>query len=218
MKTKDYPLREKKHARTKVGLMNAFMDRLKKSWFDDISIKEVCRVAEIAEGTFFNYFPEKIDVIGYYLQLLTLKMIWKAKQEIPVGKNLPLINSIFSQLGEELAHVNVIYQILSVLLLQSEKPKKVEISDLEKKLAFPDQEGIENGSSKMLDTWFKECLGAARKNGELPSKTNIDDVQVALMTILSGTLIAIKFGNGQKLGYHYKRQLQALWHGLGVKE
>ncbi len=218
MKTKDYSLREKKHARTKVGLMNAFMDRMKKSRFDDISIKEVCRGAEIAEGTFFNYFPEKIDVIGYYLQLLTLKMVWKAKKEVPVGQYLPLINSIFTQLGEELAHANVIYQILSVLLLQSEKPKRVEISDFEKRLAFPDQDGIEHGVSKMLDSWFKECLEAARKNGELPVKTNIDDVQVALMTILSGTLIAIKFGNVKKLGYHYKCQLQALWDGLGVKE
>jgi hypothetical protein len=144
-------------------------------------------------------------------------MIWKAKQDVPSGRYLALINSVFSQLAEELVDTNVIYQILSVLVVQSEHPKKMEISGLEKQMAFPDQTGIENGSSEMLDSWLKECLAAARKNGELPSKVNIDDVQVSLVTILSGTLLAIKFGNVKSRVYHYQRQLQALWQGLGVR-
>jgi AcrR family transcriptional regulator len=214
----DYPLRERKYARTKVGLMNAFMDRLKRSRFDDISIREVCQDAEVAEGTFFNYFPEKIDVVGYYLHLTTLKMIWKAKEETPAGKYIPLIDSVFGQISEELNNDNVIYQIISVLLVQGDRPKKIEISALEKKLAFPDYEGIEEMPSVILDEWLKECVVLAIKNGELPPKTKTEDVAVSLMTIIAGTLLAIRFGKSNGREYHYTRQLKALWKGLGVKE
>ena len=138
MKENEYSLREKKHARTKNAIMNAFMERLRHNRFDDISVRNVCDDAEVAEGTFFNYFPEKIDVIGYYLHLMTLKMIWKAKKETSSGKYLPVIDSVFRQLVEELNNNNLTYQIISVLLVQSERPKKVTISALEKRLAFPD--------------------------------------------------------------------------------
>jgi hypothetical protein len=218
MKTKEYSLRERKYARTKVGLMNAFVERLKHDRFDGISIKEICKDAEIAEGTFFNYFPEKIDVIGYYLHLITLKMIWKAKKEVPAGKFLPLIDSIFSQLSEEVKNNNMTYQIISVLLVQSQRPKKVAISDLEKRLAFPNCAGIEEAPAMIMDECLKESVVLAMKNGELPSKTNADDVVVSLMAIISGTLLAIRFHNSNDLGYHYMRQLQALWRGFGARE
>lgn len=212
-----YSLREKNYARTKVGLMNAFMERLKTKRFDDISIKEVCQAVEVAEGTFFNYFPEKIDVIVYFLHLLITKMIWRAKQDVPQGKYLALIESVFGRMAEMMISVHVFYQITSVLLVQSEQLKKGEISGLEKRMAFPDQAGIEDSPTKSMGSWLKECLAAAKKSGELPPKTNINDIYISLMTILSGTLIATKFGDAKSRGYHYKRQLCDLWRVSGAR-
>ena len=216
MVKQEYSLRERKYAKTKVAIMNAFMDRLKHNRFDDISIKEVCRDAEVAQGTFFNYFPEKIDVIGYFLYLTTIKMIWKGKKRTSAKVYLPLIGSVFSQMSEECNNSNLTHQILSVLLAQSERPRRVTISALEKKLAFPHCAGIEETPSMVLDEWFKECVILAQKNGELSSKINVEDVVVSLMTIITGTMLAIRFSNSNSRGYHYVRQLRALWRGLGV--
>lgn len=217
MTAREYPLRERKYARTKVGLMHAFMERLRHSRFDNISIREVCQEVEIAEGTFFNYFPEKIDVIRYYLQLTVIKMVWKAKKESPAGKYLPLIDSVFNQMSEELNNSNVIYQIISVLLVQDEKPQKVDISALEKDLTFPNCEGIGRTPSAILDEWLKECVVMAMKSGELPAKTKTEDLVVSLMTIITGTALATRFNKNDSRGYHYMRQLKALWKGLGVR-
>jgi AcrR family transcriptional regulator len=217
MNSKEYSLREKKYAKTKIAIMNAFMGRLRHDRFDDISIREVCADAEVAEGTFFNYFPEKIDVIVYYLYLTTLKMIWKAQKKAPAGKYLPLIDSVFSQLAEESYNNNVMYQIISVLLAQSRKPKKIAISDLEKKMAFSTCAGIEKTPSMILDDWLKECVTSALNNGELPKETNVEDAVVSLMTIITGTLLALRFSNCQSRSYHYMRQLQSLWRELGAK-
>ena len=43
----EYLLREIKHARTKIALMKAFIEHLRHSSFEDISVKDACKRAEI---------------------------------------------------------------------------------------------------------------------------------------------------------------------------
>ncbi|HNX80514.1 MAG TPA: TetR/AcrR family transcriptional regulator [Candidatus Omnitrophota bacterium] len=216
MVQKECTLREKKYARTKLAIMNAFMERLKCNRYEDISIKQICADAELAQGTFFNYFPEKIDVIVYYLSLIKIKLIWQAEKEVHSERYLPLIDVVFGKLSEVWNNDNLAYQIISVLIAETKRPRLVFISALEKKMAFPQCDGIEDIQSEVFDVWFKKRVELALKNGELPVGTNPDDVVISLMTIITGTILAIRFKDGDR-GYHYKRQLQLLWKGLGVK-
>lgn len=214
MKVDKYSLRERKHARTKIAIMNAFIERLGKAPFEDISVREICESIEISEGTFFNYFSEKIDIINYYARLLFLKIVWKTRNEVPPEKYFASIEAVFKNAAAELNNINLIYQIISVLIRQREKPKAIAISNIEKRLAFPDCDGIENIPTIFIDDFFKNCVQAAIENGELPKKTNINDVLVSLMTILTGTLLATKFTNVKGRAYHYMRQLHILWECL----
>ena len=224
MTMRDYSLREKKHARTKVALMNAFIKRLRNSRFEDISIKDVCKNAEISEGTFFNYFPEKIDVITYYVNLMTMKVIWKAQKKVPKGKYIALINALFEELADDFAKINITYELISIMVVQHEKPPKAVISNIEKHFVFPDLAGIEDVAPLMIDDFVRECMEGALKNGELPESVNIDNTLVSLVTIMVGTMIAVKFSDVVKfkdvksVKHHYLRQLQMLWTGLGIKK
>lgn len=216
MENKAYSLRELKYARTKLGLMDAFIKRLKNSRFDDISIRQVCRDAEVAEKTFFNYFHEKIDVIDYYVRLRSLRTIFLALQAVPNGKYLALIDFLFARMGEELNNENVIYQIVAVMLIEGQGRGPIRITDLEKQLAFPECQGIEMVPVLRLQEWIRECVELARKHGELPPETKAEDVVVSLITILGGTLLATREKNARSRHYHYMRQVQGLWRSLGV--
>ena len=217
MVAEEYSLRERKHAKTKIAIMDAFIKRLEKTRFDDISIREICKSVEVSEGTFFNYFAEKIDIIDYYSSLLFLKIFWKTQNEVPAGKYLTAIESVFKNVATELNNINIIYQIISAIIMQRERPKATLISDSEKHFAFPDYKEIEDIPVVFIDAFLEQCLKEAVKNGELPKKTNVDDVLVSLLTILGGTLLATKFTNIKSQAYHYLRQLNLLWKGLGVK-
>ena len=217
MQAKEYSLRERKHAKTKIAIMNAFIGALEKSRFEDISIRQICKNVEISEGTFFNYFSEKMDIINYYTDLLFLKVIWKARQEAPQEKFPDFIEAIFSKTAEELSNVNFIYKMISVTIVQQEKPKKMVISEIEKKIAFPDCPGIEDIPVVFPPDFLKTCLEEAYKNGKLPVNTKVDDLSVSLTSIMLGTLLAVKFENLNSKGYHYLRQLRQLWQGLGIK-
>lgn len=212
-----YSLRERKHAQTKIALVNAFIDKLQTTRFDDIMIQEICHSVQVSEGTFFNYFHEKVDIVLYYTHLLLVKIIWKAQKENKSKKYLDLINTIFEITAEELKNLNVIYQIISTIIIQNEKPRNIVISNIEKQSAFPDCPNIEKIPSWSIDESFKEYLKKAVKNGELPKNTNTDDVLISLITIMIGTLLIAKTENIQDINYHYKRQIQYLWQGLGIK-
>jgi AcrR family transcriptional regulator len=224
MTRREYPLREIKHARTKIALMSAFIERLRHSRFEDISIKDVCRSAEISEGTFFNYFPEKIDVITYYVNLMTMKIIWKARQKAPKGRFIALINAFFEEMANECTKLDITYELISIMVVQHEKPKKVAFPDIEKHLVFPELVDIEDVAPLLIDEFLRECMERALKNGELPRSVNIDNAMVSLMTIMVGTMIAVKFSdvvkfrNVKNIEHHYLRQLQMLWTELGVKK
>lgn len=212
-----YSLRERKHAKMKLTIMDVFVGCLEKSRFEDISIREICSRIEISEGTFFNYFPAKIDIINYYMHLRFLEVIWKARNGVSRGDGaLALIGAVFQKMAEELKNPNVVYQMISVLLIQKTKPGELVIPDIEKRIAFPDYEGIENIASIRIEDFMEQCLKEAVKNGELPGDLKIDDVLVSLMAILGGTLLAIKFADVKNREYHYTRQLKLLWKGLGV--
>ncbi len=209
-------MRERKHARTKIALMKAFITRLQGCRFEDISVREVCRGVEVSEGTFFNYFPGKIDVITYYINLMHTKIIWKARQKAPGGKYIDLINAFFEEMADESTGINIKYELISIIIGQHEKPKKVVIPAIEKHLFFPDLAGIEDVQSLLMEDFLRECLAGALKNSELPAKTNIADTLVSLMTIMVGTMIAVKFNDIRNIKYQYQRQLQMLWKESGA--
>ena len=65
----DIPLRERKHARTRLELERALIAKLQVKSFNSITVKELAEEVSISEVTFFNYFPKKTDLIFYMLQM-----------------------------------------------------------------------------------------------------------------------------------------------------
>jgi len=215
----EHSLREIKYARTKIALMRAFIERLKTSRLDDISVQEICKTVEISEGTFFNYFPEKVDIINYQRRLFFIKIIWLAYKYAPKGRHLAMIETAFEKLADESAkhNINIVYQMISIMLVTDGKPAPVRISGIEKRLAFPDLEGIEEAPTMFIDDFYKQCLEKAAASGELPKKINIDDLLISLLAIMGGTVLASKLQNIRDRKYQYIRQLRLLWKGLGVQ-
>ena len=217
MELKDYSLRERKHAKTKIIIVKAFIDALEKSQYEDISVRSICKRVDISEGTFFNYFSEKLEILDYYTQLLFLKVSWETRQEAGEEDFPYFLDVLFRKLAEEQKNPNILYKMVSVLLVQKERPRKTEVSELERKLLFPNCPGIENIPLAAPGEFFLSCLEKARENGKIPAGVKMEDLKVSLNSILIGTMLALKFEEQNNKGYHYERQLKLLWKALGIK-
>jgi len=57
--------RERKKEETKERIFQAAMSLFQEKGFDATTIEEICTKADVAKGTFFNYFPRKEAALGY---------------------------------------------------------------------------------------------------------------------------------------------------------
>jgi AcrR family transcriptional regulator len=211
-------LREKKHAKTKVALTMAFVEKLKSARLEDISIKAVCDSIDVSEGTFYNYFPAKIDLIYYYHQLMLLKIICETEKRAKDSSALHRIDVFMDVLAEELNHPYLHYEVISILVGQKVKPKHMDISSAERLYAFSQSKGIEDIPAMSLDDFLHKNLKEAAQQGELPPGVDLNDIMIFLLTIIVGVPLAISYENFNTLGPYYKKQLSFLWKGLGRKE
>lgn len=210
MKRKKYSLREKKHAKTKIALANAFIDRLKTTRFCDISIKEVCQDVEVSEGTFFNYFPQKLDVISFYHQLHFLKVEWEISQKENKYEPLKLLECAFDMFAETIKKPYLFYEIVSVFTAEHVKPKEEDLTPAEKFFAYPDCEGIEHTKVESLDKFFLKYVKQAKKRGQIGKNISTTDAVTALKAVLVGVPLAIETEEFDKIPKIFKKQLGML--------
>ena len=59
-----------------------------------MSIKEICEEVQISEGTFFNYFPKKNDILNYFIALWSIEVKFYIN-ELDQEKPLEAIENAF---------------------------------------------------------------------------------------------------------------------------
>jgi AcrR family transcriptional regulator len=61
--------RERKKEETKERILHAAFDLFRKHGVEATTVEQICERADVAKGTFFNYFPRKEEVFGYLGEL-----------------------------------------------------------------------------------------------------------------------------------------------------
>ncbi len=92
--------RERKKGETKERIFNAALNLFKQRGFEQTTIDEITEKADVAKGTFFNYFPHKEAVFGY----LSEDWLGHAEQESAdilsrPGRVGPQLIKMFSELA-----------------------------------------------------------------------------------------------------------------------
>jgi AcrR family transcriptional regulator len=220
-KLSDIPLREKKFAQTKLSLLNAAIEAIKYKTLDDISVRELCETAFVSEGTFFNYFSKKTDLLIYFIQLWSIEVAWRAEHTTDQSSGLKIIEKVFELTAKEqiMGTTKVLDEIISYLARVPElvQNQYYTISLAEKLMAFPDLEGIENMPDMGLIPIFQPLIQRAIKKRELPKNTDIKLALVALYSMFFGVRLFSRQREPEKLAEHYQAQLQLLWKGLKRK-
>lgn len=96
-----FPLKERKFAKTRTNLTFAFLSELEVKPFEEIKIKDLCQIAEISEPTFYNYFPEKGDLILHYIQIWSLQVSVFAKEKKLAESGWGQISALFRYTAKE---------------------------------------------------------------------------------------------------------------------
>ncbi len=212
-----YSLREKKCAKTKIALARAFQERLKSMRFSDISIKEICSAVEISEGTFFNYFPNKLDLARYIQKILLLKIAWEVRQKESKLDALRMVEYVFDRMAAEMGDPFLFYEIISLYTVEKIKFKEGKALDrVEKYFAFPECDGIENVKVVSIESLLLELIIKAQEGGLVSRKIAATNILNNLMAILVGVPLTIQMEAFSNLDKLYRNQLMLLWKAVKI--
>jgi AcrR family transcriptional regulator len=212
----NYPLRERKHAQTKIDLAKAFLKELYEFGFHNVSIKKVCQMANVSEGTFFNYFPKKEDILCYAMRMSALKTIQDVKSKANKLNTINLIMEVFKNMFKEMP-IKVFYEMTSVLISKRRTPKETPpLSKLEKHYAFGNDD-ISNMEESTIEEIFLFIIEKGIEKKELSKSINPKDIVLSLFSILIGVPFSQKFEDYNQMHKVYKKQVELLIKGAGSK-
>jgi len=208
-------LRERKFAKTRLGLLKAAVEEMQEHPLEEVSVRDLCESVMVSEATFFNYFPRKTDLLTYYQALWTLELAWHGNRAAEASPGLAAITAVFRQAGQKIqSQPGVMGELIAYQARLRERPDVPEITRAERLLAFPELEGIDDMESTGLDQVLVPNLQHAIERGELPANTPLHAIIVALVSLFYGIPLALLRGNPQSITTAYIYQLNLLWDGV----
>ncbi len=209
------PLRERKHARTKLGLLDAALRAIASRPFDEVTVRELCAAVQVSEASFFNYFPRKGDLLTYFVQLWSIEMAWHAARLEASAGGLAAIEGIFVRTAREFAaHPEPMAEVIAGQVRLRTAPEFAEITPAERLLRYPGLDGIESVEGRGLQELLPPLIRAAIARGELPRRTDADALLVALATVFLGLPVVMRRASAAAIERACLAHLRWLWAGL----
>ena len=174
VRLKKIPLREKKFAQTRISLKEALLEKLKSQTLEEVSVKELCEEVQISEGTFFNYFPEKKDLLVYYVQIWSIEMVVHIATKTKKIKGKNVLEEIFQKTAHEMKENPRVMAEILAFQGQTKSPIKIkQITTAEKLMLFPEHPNVEEIASEGIRPIIVNALKESIETGELPAHTDI---------------------------------------------
>jgi AcrR family transcriptional regulator len=208
-------LRQRKFARTRIALARVLAEALGKETFAEVPVKRLCRAAEVSEATFFNYFARKQDLMAYLAHLWVLELGWHVQRAAGETSGLPVVDKLFAEVARTCERrPGVLAELLAWIARGGTLQSSLEISGLEKQLAFPELAGIESVPVKGLDAWLLPQLEAAVGRGELPENTLRPLLLSTLLSVLLGVPLTLLASDPARIAPVYRQQLALVLAGI----
>ena len=155
---------DKRIERTNTRLRLALLDLLKKKRVQDITVLELCKVANINRTTFYKYYLDIED----YINKLESTLLINLKQEITnikrnylitymgyivqtIKKEKDIYQVLLSKNGDKLFLRKILYQVYNESIMEWERLlKKASKEDLDNIYKF-----IVDGSTGIIESWIE---------------------------------------------------------------
>lgn len=180
--------RERKKEETKERIFKAAFALFKRQGVDATTVDEICEKADVAKGTFFNYFPHKEAVFGY------LGEEWFAQAEGESAEILAHQGKVGPQLIAMFAELATFYE---------DEPS------LAKYVLGEWMQNQHTGLDEMCERWDELALRLIKKlqtNGELRSDEPAERLARVMQDIHQGAIL--EYVASPKPPYSLKNELR----------
>ncbi|MFT5460201.1 MAG: AcrR family transcriptional regulator [Myxococcota bacterium] len=201
-------LRQTKAAKIRLALLDALVERLVERPLDGIPTKELCRAVGISEPTFYKYFPQKSDLLTYFIQLWSVEGAARAFTVAEADGALAGLHTLFEDTGDGFVKHPAL--MLEVIRHQSRMgPEHVlqPLASIDRRLRFGDRPDLDALPDLGLGALLPDLIGRAICEGALPASVDVGSLTLALACIFFGVPLVVGPRAPDQVPAAYRAQL-----------
>lgn len=205
------PLREIKKARTKIALYEASLDLIGAASFRSVKLEDICAKAEVSKVTFFKFFPQKEDLLIYFMHVWLLARLL----EIEEGglRGAAAVRHVLASVAEGAKdRPGLMLSLIGFLSETRMHPCMPTLSDAELQLLFPGREERARSTKVDLFAFFRRVVDEAKEDGSCKREESTDALAQWLTTVFYGAYLTAHMC-GQDIMATYDLHLAMLFQG-----
>ena len=180
--------RKNKAAKLKVLILEQALKMIGNKSFEDLHVETLCKQVKISKVTFFNYFPQKEDILLYHFR------IWCLAREVELSKNrhegMKGIFFLFDKLCDAMElYQGMMLGLTAYLSNIKRTPRPFPVKKEEKILLFPQFPEVSNIEILSLEQIIEKFVLEAIFKKEITKSTSTRDITNLFSSLFYGVIV-----------------------------
>lgn len=213
METLEVGIREKKSARIKLNILHASTQLLGKRSFNDLYVDEICERVRISKVTFFKYFPQKDDILLYYLRVWCLDRAVELHHQHKEG--IAGIRYLFDKVADTFErNPGLILNLISYFTSFSRPPSPFPLKLIERKMLYPQEGDMHQIQILSIPQMMEKFLLEAIFKKQITLSSDTRELASVFLTLLYGSVVTAHLEQISPIRGFFRRNIDNMLKGL----
>jgi AcrR family transcriptional regulator len=201
------PLREIKKARSKIALFQAGLELIGKTSFKEVKLEDICEKAEVSKVTFFKFFPQKEDLLIYFMRLWVTDRLVEFK--LHPKRGIEAIRHLFRNVAVSAKdRPGLMLSLIGYLSEVKMHPNMPTLSEAEIQILYPGVEELVDAGPPDLGQLFYRFIEEAKEDGDISDRRPTDHLVKAMFTIFYGAYLTAHLYSSDQFMEYYDMHLK----------
>lgn len=207
-------IRAKKSAKIKLDILIASTQLLGKKSFRELYVEEICEKAGVSKVTFFKYFPQKDDVLLYYLRIWCLDRAIELHHENKEGLNG--IHYLMEKLADSFEkNPGLILSMISYMTSLQRPPAPYPLKSIERQLLYPEDNAVKEVELLSIPQMLEKFLLEAIFKKQIVGVSDTKDITNLFLAVIYGSIVTAHLRQISPLRAFFKQNVETLLKKLG---
>ena len=206
-------VRSQKSAKLKLAILSATTRLIGERSFKELHISELCEAVNISKVTLFKYFPQKEDILLYYMR------VWALHRTVELSINgktgVSGIHHLVDKLSETFERhpglvLSYVGHMANIQIIQ----KPFTVKEAERKILYPDLENIKSIEIKSLEQMLETFLLEAIFNREITGSSNTQDLTYMVVSVIYGAVLTAHIHRIKPTKLYFRRNIETVLKGM----
>ena len=213
METLEVGVREKKSAKIKLNILQSSTQLLGKKSFTDLYVDDICEKVKISKVTFFKYFPQKDDILLYYLRVWCLDRAIELYHQPKEG--IEGIKYLFDKVSDTFErNPGLILNLISYFTSLSRPPSPFPLKLVERQLLYPKEEHLNKIQIMSIHQMMEKFLLEAIFKKQITLSSDTKELANLFLTVLYGSVVTAHLEQISPIRAFFRRNIDNLLKGL----